>query len=168
MAESTAPSFECSDKLELFKFYEEAAEKAKAHAWAQTTWILAINAGIIGFSVTFFADKCGEPGFFVIECLAAGVGVVLCAFLLDVVTELGGHISHYWTSSNTIAASYPPLTQFISADDAKHAASLGYRAGFPRFCRRLQVLACLFLLAHVAWLTFVLHMTRCGSTQTNP
>lgn len=29
-----------SEKLEIFKFYEAAAEKTKAHAWTQTTWIL--------------------------------------------------------------------------------------------------------------------------------
>ena len=32
-----APSLTPDQTLNLFKFYEEAAEKAKTHAWSQTT-----------------------------------------------------------------------------------------------------------------------------------
>jgi hypothetical protein len=39
--------------LAAFRFYEEAAEKSKSHAWSQTTWILALNAGIMAFSLKF-------------------------------------------------------------------------------------------------------------------
>jgi hypothetical protein len=44
--------------LAMFKFYEEAAERTKAHAWAQTTWILTLNAGFWRFlsPATFAAD----------------------------------------------------------------------------------------------------------------
>ena len=41
--------------LDVFKFYEEAAEKTKGHAWSQTTWILTLNAGILAFSLNLFA-----------------------------------------------------------------------------------------------------------------
>lgn len=43
-------------RLETFKFYEEAAEKAKAHAWSQTTWLLSFNAALLALSVTLYLD----------------------------------------------------------------------------------------------------------------
>jgi len=137
--------------LAAFKFYEEAAEKAKSHAWSQTTWILALNAGIIAFSLKFYAEHPKVPGFLLIEIISAGVGIVLSAFLIYLLQELGGHISHYWTTSNKIAAAYPPLRSFIGEKDADQALTPHYRAGFPAFCRRLQLLAGLFIAAHVGW-----------------
>ena len=91
-----ASSLSPDQTLNLFKFYEEAAEKAKAHAWSQTTWILTLNAAILGFSVNFYASNSDKPAFFAIELLSSGVGVVLCGFLVYLLNELGGHISHYW------------------------------------------------------------------------
>jgi hypothetical protein len=140
--------------LASFKFYEEAAEKAKSHAWSQTTWILALNAGIMAFSLKFYAEHSTVRGFLLIEVISAGVGIVLSAFLIYLLQELGGHISHYWTTSNKIAATYAPLTSFIGEKDADQARTPHYRAGFPAFCRRLQFLAGLFIAAHAGW-TFV-------------
>ena len=143
-----------------FKFYEEAAEKAKAHAWSQTTWLLAINTGLFAFSVNFYAQHRNLPGFLLIEFITAGVGVVLCAFLLYLLDELGGHISHYWTTSNKLAAENPPLVGFISAKDALAVREPGYHAPFPPFCRRLQCLAGLFLAAHLGWAVVVAYLGR--------
>jgi hypothetical protein len=145
-----------SQVLDYFKYYEDAAEKAKTHAWSQTTWILALNAGIMAFSVDFYANHGGLPGFRLIECMSAGVGIALCLFLVYLLEELGGHISHYWSVSNTLAASTSSLTPFISATEAMEARQPGYKAAFPAFCRRLQALAGLFLVGHAAWLAIVL------------
>ena len=139
---------------ELFKFYEEAAEKAKAQAWAQTSWLLALNAGIIAFSLNLFAIYGTAAHFLLVEAIAAGVGVVLCVFLIYLLAQLGGHISHYWTTSNKLASGYPPLAAFLSAADLA-AVRTGRPAPFPAFCRRLQLLAALFAAAHVGWLGLV-------------
>ena len=141
--------------LNLFKFYEEAAEKTKAHAWSQTTWILTLNAAILGFSVNFYANNSDKTAFFTIELLSSGVGVVLCIFLLYMLNELGGHISHYWASSNRVAAGYAPLIPFIGESNATAARAHDYSVAFPAFCRRLQELAILFLVAHLGWVIFV-------------
>lgn len=145
--EASKPSEHVPD---LFKFYEEAAEKTKAHAWAQTTWVLALNAGIIGFSLNFFASHGNATGFVLIEGIAASVGVFLCLFLIYLLNELGRHISHYWTISNRLASASPALAGFLSASDLA-AARAGRAAPFPAFCRRLQFLAALFAAAHVGW-----------------
>lgn len=158
-ARSSGDSLNPEQALELFRFYEEAAEKAKAHAWSQTTWILTLNAAILGFSVSFYADHSGLRGYFAIELLACGVGSVLCGFLLYLLNELGGHIRHHWASSNRIAAGYGPLTPFLGKGEAATVLLPGYEASFPAFCRRLQMLAALFLLAHLGWAAFVAYMT---------
>ena len=141
-----------NDQKEIaFRFYEEAAEKTKAHAWSQTTWILALNAGIFAFSLSFYAEHAHAYGFILIEIICALVGIVLCFFLVYLLQELGGHIRHYWTVSNKLAVEHAPLRPFISGDDAAAAESPCYRAPFPPFCRRLQWLAGLFVLSHVGW-----------------
>jgi uncharacterized membrane protein YfcA len=140
-----------TDAIALFKFYEDAADKTKAHAWSQTTWLLTLNSGILAFSLDYYAKHTVTRGALLIECLAALVGAALCAFLLYLLHELGSHISHYWTTSNQIAAAFQPLTPFISKKDARAAREPGYRAPFPKFCRRLQGMALLFCSAHVGW-----------------
>ncbi len=138
-------------KLEIFKFYQEAAEKTKVHAWSQTTWILTLNAGIMVFSLSFFAEYRTAPAFLFIEVLSAGVGVVLSGFLIYLLYELGKHIRNYWTQSNRIAAGYAPLRRFVGEDNAKAAERPNYCAKYPAFCIRLQMLAALFVVAHVGW-----------------
>ena len=53
--------------MELFKFYEAAADKAKERSWSLTTWVLALNAAILAFSFDFFAEHADSPAFVVIE-----------------------------------------------------------------------------------------------------
>jgi hypothetical protein len=144
--------------LETFRFYEEASEKAKAHAWTQTAWILTLNAGVIAFSLNVYLQHSKDTNFRVIEIFSALVGIVLCGYLGYILDELGKHIRTYWTFSNKIAADLPPLVSFIGEVEVLKAKEPGDRAGFPKFCRRLQILAGLFGLAHILWLLFVFHL----------
>ena len=141
--------------LDTFKFYEEAAEKTKAHAWTQTAWILTLNTGLIAFSMNLYLEYANDPSFLIIELISTGVGIVLCVFLFYVLGELGRHIRNYWTFSNKIAADLPFLVSFIGEDNARKAKEVDYKADFPQFCKRLQYLALLFMLAHIAWALFV-------------
>ena len=137
--------------LKTFQFYEEAAERTKAHAWSLTTWILTLNAGIFAFSFSLYLDHADDSAFVCMEWMAAGVGVLLSVFLIYFLNELGRHIKRYWTTSNRLAASSAVLRDFIDRDDALAAQRKGYQAGFPAFCRRLQLLATLFIFAHLGW-----------------
>ena len=74
---SSETSLTQSQKLETFKFYEEASEKTKAHAWTQTAWILTLNAGVIAFSLNLYLEHANDPAFLAIEIMSAGVGIVL-------------------------------------------------------------------------------------------
>lgn len=70
--------------LEAFKFYEEAAERTKGHAWSQTTWILTLNAGILAFSLNLYAEystKIPFIAFLVIEWISCIAGLTLCGML---------------------------------------------------------------------------------------
>jgi hypothetical protein len=144
------------EAINSFKFYEEAADKNKAQAWSLTTWVLTLNGGVLAFAITFYVEHPANPIFPWIEVLSALVGLALCYFLIDMIQQLGKHVQHYWTSSNRIAAATPALTSFIDPRDVERAREETYRAPFPRFCRRLQVLAILFLLAHSGWAILVL------------
>lgn len=151
------------EALDMFKFYEEAAEKAKQHAWSATTWILALNAGILAFAFDFFGKNFGRPGFVVLEIASAIVGLGLSGFLVYLLYEAGRHIRHYWTSANTIAAFQPSLESFIGANEAEKVrqarkARIKYEAGFPAFCLRLQLLAALFALVHVGTAAFLVYL----------
>jgi hypothetical protein len=112
---STEPTAQLSpnNSMELFKFYEGAADKAKERSWSLTTWVLALNAAILAFSFDFFAKNARSPAFVVIEAASAIVGIALCAFIFYLLREAGSHISHYWTSSNRTAAAEPTLELFI-------------------------------------------------------
>lgn len=80
--------------LEMFKFYEEAAERTKGHAWSQTTWILTLNAGILAFSLNLYAEYSTRIPFFaflVIEWISCLAGLILCTLLFFVIRELGEH-----------------------------------------------------------------------------
>jgi hypothetical protein len=137
------------EDIDLFKFYEEAAEKAKGHAWTQSSWVLSLNAGIF----VLIANLKDSSFFF--HLISAFAGVVLAAYLIYVLGELGNHIRTYWTSSNKIAAKSAGLMDFIGEKDKFEAKLPGYRAEFPRFCRRLQFLAFLFVFAHLGWVVVV-------------
>ena len=93
--------------LEAFKFYETRADNTKAHAWAQTTWILTLNAGLLAFSLDLYANHSSLRGFAAIEWLVALAGVVLCGFLIYTLRELGRHIAHYWTSAKRARGDAP-------------------------------------------------------------
>lgn len=140
-----------NNSMELFKFYKGAADKAKERSWSLTTWVLALNTAILGFSFYFFAKNSAVPGFVVIEGASALIGIGLCGFHVYKLRETGRRISHYWTSSNKIASSEPTLKPFIDAEEAAKARKEpNYRAGFPAFCLRLQVLAVAFAIVHLA------------------
>jgi hypothetical protein len=147
-------------RLETFKFYEEAAEKAKEHAWSQTTWLLSLNAALLALSVTLYLDHRDDSGYLLLEAVFAVVGVALCGFLIYLLRELGKHIQHYWTTSNRLAASTPMLQSFISPKEMAKTRGADYRADFPAFCRRLQVLAGLFGFAHVGLWALMVCLTE--------
>ena len=142
--------------LDVFKFYEEAAEKTKGHAWSQTTWILTLNAGILAFSLNLFAaysTKIPSGAFLVIEWISCIAGLTLCGLLFFVIRELGVHIANYWETANKLAARYAPLSELIGEETAAKARIPipTYREKFPKFCTRLMWPVALFMAAHVVW-----------------
>jgi hypothetical protein len=152
--------------LEMFKFYEEAAEKTKGHAWSQTTWILTLNAGILAFSLNLFAaysTKIPFGAFLVIEWISCIAGLALCGLLFFVIRELGEHIANYWETANKLAVKYAPLSELIGEKTAAKARSPTYREEFPKFCTRLMLPVALFMAAHVVWAIVVTVLMSCVS-----
>ena len=142
--DATVDDLTLEQTLEAFKFYETRADSTKAHAWAQTTWILTLNAGLLAFSLDLYANHSSLHGFAAIEWLVSLAGVVLCGFLIYTLHELGSHIVRYWTHANALAAAHPALVHFIGGD------STADEVQFPLFCRRLQLVAAIFLVGQIA------------------
>lgn len=142
-------------RFELFKFYEDAAERAKSHAWTQSTWILALNGAILGFSLNLYVKDGNVHGFLFIECISTLAGLILCGYVVFVLYELGKHIRNYWTAANKHAVQDTSLTDYIGVKEAAAARHECYRADFPRFIVRLMVPPVLFALAHLTWMIYV-------------
>jgi hypothetical protein len=147
--------------FEFFKFYEEAAERTKSHAWTQSAWILTLNGAILGFSLKLYVEHISARGFLFIEWISTLAGLLLCAYLIFVLYELGGHIQHYWTAANKLAAKSTILSDYIGPKEATAAQHEAYRAKFPKFIARLMVPPSLFAIAHLTWGIYVTATNLC-------
>ena len=47
-------------RLELFKFYEKAAQRTRTDAWTQLTWGLTLSGALLGFSVDLLCERSCE------------------------------------------------------------------------------------------------------------
>jgi hypothetical protein len=157
MSDPNAVSAEVTQKnlLDLFRFYEDDAERAKSHAWAQSTWSLALNAALLAFSINLYVEHPTIRGFLLLEAFAAAAGLVLCWYALFVLRELGEHIQGYWTAANRIAGDIPLLLAYIGVADTEALRDPKYKAKYPPFIERLRMPILLFAGGHVAWFVVV-------------
>lgn len=158
----TEERFSPDQLLGFFKFYEEAAERAKGHAWAQSTWVLTLNGAILGFSLNLFVQSTPVRGFMLIAWFAALAGVVLSAYIVFVLIELCRHIRRYWTAANRLAAQSVPLSAYIGHEEATKARRETYEADFPNFILRLMWPPGLFAAAHLSWAIYVSTVAFCA------
>jgi hypothetical protein len=144
-------------RFELFKFYEEAAQRAKTDAWTQTSWVLTLSGAALGFSINLYVkDRACVPQFAVITWACATAGVILSAYVLYVLHQLAKHIRTYWTASNRLAAPDQFLKTYISPKDAIAALTDDYKgAPYPPFIVRLFLPPIAFAVGHVAWAWYV-------------
>ena len=77
---------ETSEYFEMMKYYDEAAAKAKGRIWTITSWILALNAGIIAYSLKFYVDH-RALNFLPFELIFCTIGIVLCSFTLCLIGD---------------------------------------------------------------------------------
>lgn len=144
--------------LELIKFYEEASGKTKAHAWAQMTWVLALNGAILGFSLQFFIDKMKMPGVIALIWGMAVAGLILSGYLIYVLKELGVHLRNYWECADRAARMSPVLAEIIRPDPSPNTPKK-----IPGFMKRLMWPPALFALSHVVWAVFATVYLFCVS-----
>lgn len=158
MSDHSSPNVNCNEsdkRFELFKFYEDASQRTKSNAWTQATWVLTLSGAILAFSINLYIEHCDVAGFKVIEWACALSGVVLSAYVIYVLYQLGKHIRKYWTSSNRLAAPDEFLKDYISDEDAKAAKHKGYKAKYPPFIIRLFIPPAIFAVGHIAWVIYV-------------
>ncbi|MDM0053897.1 hypothetical protein QTI04_33380 [Variovorax sp. J22R115] len=144
-----ADALTTSQLIELIKFYEEASGKTKAHAWAQSTWVLAVNGAILGFSLKFFIEQMKMPGVIALIWGMAVAGLILSGYLTYVHKELGVHLSNYWECADRVARMSNPLTEIIRPDPSPNTPKK-----IPGFMKRLMWPPALFALSHAGWAIF--------------
>lgn len=135
--------------LELIKFYEEASGKSKAHAWAQSTWVLAVNGAILAYSLKFFIEQMKMPGLIALVWGMAVAGLILSGYLIYVLKELGVHLRNYWECADRVARLSPALTSIIRPDPSPDKPKK-----IPGFMLRLMWPPALFALSHVVWAVY--------------
>ena len=96
------------ESFDLFKFYEEAAEKTKTHIWSQTSWILSLSTAVLAFSVNLYVQHHNVVGFLWIVWIAALVGAALCFYLIWTLAEFGDHIRRLKRSWSRRRPQNPP------------------------------------------------------------
>jgi hypothetical protein len=143
-----------AELFELFKFYEEAASRAKTDAWTQTSWVLTLVGGILAFSINLYVEHQDIHGYVLITWACAAAALLLTGYLAYVLHELGTHIRNYWTQSNQLASIHPFLRQYVMTDDSK-VLEPGKKAAFPPFIWRLGIPPALFAFGHLAWAIYV-------------
>ena len=72
--------------FEIMKYYDETAAKAKERIWTITSWIMALNAGIVAYSLNFYVDH-RDATFLPFELILCAVGIVLCSFSLCLIGD---------------------------------------------------------------------------------
>ncbi|MDM0108883.1 hypothetical protein QTH97_28345 [Variovorax sp. J22R24] len=131
--------------IDLIKFYEEASGKTKAHAWAQLTWVLAVNGAILAFSLKFFIEQMKMPGAIALIWGMAVAGLILSGYLIYVLKELGRHLRGYWACADRAARMSTDLAEIIRPDPPSASTKI------PAFMKRLMWPPALFALSHVVW-----------------
>jgi hypothetical protein len=162
--------------FELFTLYEEAARATKTTAWTQTTWILTLSAGVLGFSVDQQVEGNAQSASadpLALVVLACALATILALFLFWALNDLGHHIANYWSIADGIKKSLPSLDALVALPEKRSTPSVADRLRgalggmdkstkqrrdprtLPHFVVRLHVLNVLFLATHIGWLIYV-------------
>lgn len=131
--------------FKLVEFYENAAGTVKGRLWTITTWILTINSALFAFAFQLYKENPKIVGFVAIELAICAVGVALCILLIVLILDHGNHLRTYFTRVNKVGAWNPKVRGLVlKADEVDEVLCPNYSARFPRFCKRLMVLAGMF------------------------
>lgn len=167
-------------RFDAIQFNEEAAVKNKEMAWSQTTWLLAINTGILGYSVHLYVEDRETPGLIILELLAAGVGCGLCSLSNLLLGEIERHIQNAWNRSRDLIhcetgecfngwlsgkskkkpASDQLETPESSKSEKKSPVDQAENHESIPFIDRLRLITWMFLVAHLTWLVVVFYLVE--------
>jgi hypothetical protein len=101
---------ETEDKFELWKFYDERADKYSERLWTTGTWLMAFLAVIIAvpFSAGYISTKERLDSIgFVLEkpkpVLAVSIfGMVFCGYVIISLLDIKKHIEHNWKRAKMV------------------------------------------------------------------
>ena len=84
------------DYLDLWKQFEEDANKAKDRLWTITSWLYALMSGLMAFLL----DQQNHNK--ILIPFGAGTGILLSLYTWYMSKELGRHIKKHWDRANKI------------------------------------------------------------------
>src|SRR5687767_10045011 len=91
------------DYLELWKYFQDRADKVKEAMFKTLTWIVGYAAALLGFIFLALTNydraKASVPLAFAIT-LAAAAGLVVCIYSWLMLSEAAKHIQRNWKRSD--------------------------------------------------------------------
>lgn len=135
------------DLLELWKYFEERGDIVKQRMLSIVTWLLALAAGLLGFTVKelkILSPAGSEQD--IVALILGFVGVGICGYAAFMIKEFGGHMKANWDSADRLINYIEPLKTIKNLPDdlALNGESL------PRICWRVLYVAIGFGIAFIS------------------
>jgi uncharacterized integral membrane protein len=143
-----------ASQFELFKYFEDRAEKLKSQVITLTIFICGFLSAILGFAVDNLSWKnCSITIANRFQMLSAAIsGIILCLLALLIIKENAQHINRNFNRGK-FARSNPDC----NLEECWNAGGAGCSQRFPPVCINLQYLVILF--AALFFLLFALSVS---------
>jgi hypothetical protein len=141
-------------QFELFKYFEDRAEKLKSQVITLTVFICGFLSAILGFAVDNLGwQNCSITVANRLQMLSAAIsGIILCRLAWVIIKDNAQHINRNF-SRGEFARSNPNC----NLEECWKAGGAGYSQRFPSVCISLQYLVILF--AALFFLLFALSVS---------
>src|SRR5262245_45363913 len=90
------------DYLELWKYFQDRADKIKEAMFQTVTWTIGFAAALLGFlavKLTDFDESKAAVAVFWLILITAVAGLFICAYSCFAIHEAGRHIEENWQSA---------------------------------------------------------------------
>lgn len=142
------------DLLDLWKYEEDQGNTVKGRMLSIVTWLLALAAGVLGFTLKELGIIEGKQDNALIAIGLSVLGLAICIYSAFLIDEFGNHMKRHWGSADWLRARIDGL------DDIKRAGGQDFpglaEKQLPQICQRIAVIVTVFAIAFV--LVFLLSM----------
>jgi hypothetical protein len=96
---------------DVWKFFESRADQIKMQLWTTSTWLIALQGGLLAFTIgdrlsTVSADGTILPKIPLLVTLVSGLGLALSVLTLAVAMDAARHIRRNWDRASAAKGDY--------------------------------------------------------------